>query len=306
MSECALNAPPNADGSCLTSEHVSMISKYTDANTLTELKQETNCDDDICILEKTNAPEPVKELIKREALKAPTASFDHNHWLNNTEIDTVMSQLRTQFPGFAHGFIHMIDLKAFKPANIKSYNYPVFDAQETDFANELKYAMIQRGIISGSTGSFTPRLSTHNNEPLHSYGIVCNTDSSSGSGQHWFSIFISTDQKNPEDTSKPMIVIELFNSAGGGSDNSAFNNFWNKKAIEIAQATGLRCVFKIITDIAHQKSTTGNCGSYSLFYIYARLKDATPQEFNNSNKKITDYAMQKFRTVCFQLKESIF
>ena len=305
MSNCALNASPNAQGSCFTEDHVDLITKYAAGNTLGEVKKETNCvgkDADLCILDKIDIPVEIKGKIERESIKPPTGSFDKDYWLNNTEIDTVMSQLRCLYPGFAHGFIHMIDIESFTPANIKTFDYKVCSAKETDFANEFKAGLIKRGLLKGNVDPNTTKLSTYNDAPLHSYGIVCNTDSSKGSGQHWFAIFISTDRKNPENTAQPMITIELFNSAGGGSKNKEFEDYWRKQAMDIARATGLRCTFDIVTNIAHQ-GDSGNCGSYSLFYIYSRLNEVHPSEFNNPEKKITDYAMQKFRTVCFRINE---
>ena len=306
MSECALSTDGSNNGTCFNNEQVSLITNYTNGNTLDEVKKETNCDDDMCVLEKSNIPADIKGKLIRESFKAPAASFDHNYWLNNTEIDTVMSQLRIKYPGFAHGFIHMSDLKSFDPSNLKSFDYPVCSAEDTDFPNEFKYALIQQKLIKGELDGFKPKLSTHNNVPLQSYGIICNTDTSKGSGQHWFAIFISTDQKNPDDTSKPWIRIELFNSAGGGSSNSKFDEYWQDQAMQISRVTGVRCTFDIITTIVMQ-GDTGNCGSYSLFYIYTRLRNTHPSSFDNPKKIITDYSMQKFRHVCFRIdKDSLF
>jgi hypothetical protein len=158
MFSCALNNKPNTDGSRLSEDHVSLRSKYTEGNTIKEIKQGTNCHDDSCILKTTEMPAEEKEKIKREALKAPTGSNDHNYWLNNTEIDTVMSQFRKKYPGFAHGFIHMIDLHAFAPSNVKSFDYPVFPTTETDFANEFRSLLIKRGLLS-CTMTYTLKLS---------------------------------------------------------------------------------------------------------------------------------------------------
>ncbi len=301
MSNCALDLDNKPKDTCLDSEHVSLISKYTEGNSLAEIKKETNCNTDSCILDNVKLPTQIKGKIEREAFKAPTGSFDHNYWLNNTEIDTVMTQMRKQYPGFGHGFIHMIDVKSFPPSNIDTIDYKVLPANELNFGKEFKHALIRRGLIQGNPNEYTPMISTYNNTPLKSYGIVCNTDSSKGSGQHWFVIFISSDQKDPNDTSKPWIRIELFNSGGGGTTNTTFNTFWQQKALEIAKETGVRCTFDVITSIQHQSPDTGNCGAYSLFYIYARLRGELPTDFNNPNRPIRDYAMKKFREVCFRL-----
>jgi hypothetical protein len=273
---------------------VAIISNHTEASTIAEIKKETGCSSDICILEKIDLPQVIEAKIKREAFKADAAALDDNYWLNNTEIDTVLSQLRSQYAGFTHAFIHMIDLKGYSPTNINSFDYKVLPVSETDFAEEL-----HRGI-NGRPPS-KEGLSSHNNVPIQSYGVVCNTDSSSGSGQHWFAIYISTDCKDPDDTSKPWIRIECFNSAGGGSSDKNFNSFWELTALKIAKKTGLRCTYDVISTIQHQSPDTGNCGSYSLFYIYSRLNGAKPSEFNNPRKPIKDLSMRKFRTVCFKL-----
>ena len=98
------------------------------------------------------------------------------------------------------------------------------------------------------------------------------------------------------------ILIEVFNSAGTDINSKAFQQFWQTKKLEIAQITGCRCEYKLVSTIQHQNDDTGNCGSYSLFYIYSRLKNAKPEEFNIPGKKITDAVMQKFRSVCFRTK----
>ncbi len=300
MTECALNIKPNQNGSCLADEHIQLLSGYeTNLNKIIDA-----CDNDECIINKTNAPENIKGRIKREALKIPTKKISHDHWLNNTEIDCVMSQFRLKYRGFGHSFIHMCDLKSFEPSNINTFDYPVYPVEEIDFANEFRHALTLRKVINKPDTSFVTKISTHNNEPLQCYGIVCNTDSSHGSGQHWFCIFISTDQKDPDDTSKIWIRIELFNSGGGGCKSEYFNKFWQKKAMEISAATGLKCTFDEITNIQHQSDETGNCGSYSLFYIYSRLNHCIPREFDNPKYKITDYAMLKFRSVCFSVNKT--
>lgn len=302
MSNCALNATPNSDGSCLSDKHIHMLEEY--ATDVGEIIQK--CSDDQCVLDKVDAPEKVKEIVKREALKVDTGAINHNYWLNNTEIDNVMSQFRIHHKGFAHGFIHMCDLEAFEPANIHAFNYPVYSVHDIDFANEFRHSLTIQKKIDKPDTSFVSKLSTYDNAPLTSFGIICNTDSSKGSGQHWFAIFISTDMVDATNTSKPYIRIELFNSAGGGCSYKAFNQFWQKQAMDIADATGLKCSFDSITNIQHQRNNTGNCGSYSLFYIYSRLNGALPSDFDDPNKPITDELMLKFRSVCFKKSDDLF
>lgn len=256
--------------------------------TIEAFKKKSGCETDECVLERAVKDNDTRYAISATVFKVPTTSFDHNYWMNNTEIDSVMFQLRCHFPGFAHSFIHMIDLKSFPPSNKKLFDYPVLSIPEIDFAKEFKQQK---------------QLSTYKDAPLHSFGVVCNTDSSKGSGQHWFSVFISTDNRDPDDPSKKWIRIELFNSAGGKPRNAEFNKFWEKTALEIARETGCKCTYDEITNIQHQSSDTGNCGSYSLFYIYARLNKANASDFNRPHKIVSDKKMKEFREVCFRIDE---
>lgn len=292
--ECALNKSANQDGSCLDASHVQMISTYTKGNNLSEIKAETQCTDDECILTKVNMPVAVEERIKREALKTKADSLDGNYWMNNTEIDTCMSQMRKQYPGFAHTFIHMSDMKSFSPSNINSFDYMVKPLKEINLAECLKCAINKQPSC--------PELSTEGNVPLKSIGSIFNTDRSTGSGQHWFAVYISTDTKDPQNPSQPLILIEVFNSSGMDINSKDFQKFWEEQRLQIAQKTGCRCEYRLVSTIPHQRDDTGNCGSYSLFYIYSRLNRARPEEFNVPGKKLLDETMQKFRSVMFQKK----
>lgn len=296
LTECALNVTPNSNGSCFDHAQVAILSNYTKGSTINEIKKETNCATDECILSVIDIPAHVSEQLKRESLKTPAVSLAGSYWINNTEIDTCMSQLRKQYPGFAHTFIHMSDMKTFPPNNIQSFDYPVFQVDQIDFGQCFKQA------LEGS--SSCKSLSTYNNVPLRSVGIVFNTDSSSGSGQHWFAVYISRDAIDPQNTSKPLIRIEVFNSAGSEIRSNTFQRFWRQKQIEITKSTGCRCEYGLVSTVKHQKDDTGNCGSYSLFYIYSRLNGCAPSEFNVPRAIVGDKSMELFRSVLFKTNQN--
>lgn len=278
-----------------------LILKNTKEKSIEQFKQSTGCLDDICVLDKASLEPSELEKIKARVFKVPTKSFDHNYWINNTEIDSVLYQMRCMFPGFAHGYIHMLDFKSFNPSNQSIFDYPVPNVLDIDFAKEFNL---------GLHGNPPKDISTYNDTPFKSFGAVFNTDTSRGSGQHWFAIYISSDLPDPELPQKKMIQIELFNSAGGPPvsastpDGKRFNEFWETTALKIAQGTGLKCEYKVITNIEHQRSDTGNCGAYSLFYIFQRLKKCHPREFDNPRRTINDESMREFREVCFTVKDN--
>lgn len=291
-SKCALNKAPNENGSCLTDDHIELIEKYIGKPLEPDkMIQKLNCTDEICMINKINMPVNVAQRIEREAFKAPAESLKGNYWMNNTEIDTCLSQMRIQYPGFAHTFIHMSDMKSFDPVNKSSYPYEVKGLDQIDLA-----ACIKSGIEGKPP---CPGLSTYNNVPLKYIGTVFNTDTSKGSGQHWFSVLISFDYKDILDPSKPIIIVEVFNSSGTDITNGTFQKFWTDKCLEISKKTGYRCEKRLVSTIQHQRDDTGNCGSYSLFYIFCRLNNVGIHEFNK--KKVIDENMERFRSKCFRL-----
>lgn len=238
---------------------------------------------EICIIEKLKAKSndsEVKEIMNKTLItyfKPVTKSFDGNYWMNNTDIDSIQYQFQTLFKGYYYSNIHMIDLVMFNPNNehMMQHGDKIKSIREINFVNELK----------GENNKLT-----YNGE-LKNYGLVMNTDSSNGGGVHWFSIFIDL-QSTP-------IKIEYFNSSGYDIKNINFKKYLMNLADEITREVR-KCVFVKVTDICHQKNSTANCGSYSLFYLYKRL-NKTPYEYFAKNK-ITDEQMEAFRKFLFRLK----
>jgi hypothetical protein len=238
---------------------------------------------EICIIEKIkekNNDSTLKKVMNKALLtyfKPVTKSFDGNYWMNNTDIDSIQYQFQTLFKGYYYSNIHMIDLVMFNPNNehMMEHGDKIKSIREINFVDELKGVNKQL---------------TYNGE-LKNYGMVINTDSSSGGGIHWFSIFI--------DFEATPITIEYFNSSGYDIKNINFKKYLMNLADEITREVR-KCVFLKITDICHQKNSTANCGSYSLFFLYKRL-NKTPYEFF-ANNKITDEKMEAFRKFLFRLK----
>ena len=292
--ECLYNKV-NKNGTCLDNEHITLIAENLNvAPTITAIKKETDCTLDSCILNKTSLDDVELKKIELETLKPYTESVDKNYWLNNTEIDSCMIQFHNEFPGFGFSFIHMIDLKMFSPTNKNVISYNVYPVTEIDFGNEFNLK---------TTNNF---IHTYNNEKLKSYGVIFNTDSSDGSGQHWFVIYISTDQPSEINPSKNRITIELFNSSGYDISDDNFNIFWTKQALDIQKKTNQECIYKKVSNIKHQNDNTGNCGAYSLFYIWSRLNGKNPSYFNNDDASIKDAFITKFRSYLFRTENPIY
>ncbi len=238
---------------------------------------------EICILnsiKKKNKDSELSKVMDKVLLsiyKPITKSFNGNYWMNNTDIDSIQYQFQTLFPGYYYSNIHMIDLIMYDPSNahLMENGHRIKSIREVNFIDELK--------------KINNKL-TYNGE-LKNYGIVINTDSSSGQGIHWFSIFI--------DFEATPIKIEYFNSSGYDIKNVKFKTYFMNLADEITREVR-KAVFVKVTDVQHQKNNTANCGSFSLFYIYRRLCKTHHEFF--ANNKITDEKMEAFRKFLFRLK----
>lgn len=296
MSLCVLNSKGNT---CLPEKIIKELEKKilsdineSDLSThiiIDKIANKLNCNSgstsskEICIIEnikKNNKNEETIKVMNKALLtyfKPVTKSFDGNYWMNNTDIDSIQYQLQTLFPGYYYSNIHMIDLVMFSPNNehLMEYGNRIKSIREINFIDELK--------------EITNKL-TYNGK-LKNYGMVINTDSSSGQGIHWFSIFIDF-QATP-------ITIEYFNSSGYDIKNIKFKTYFMNLADEITREVR-KAVFVKVTDVQHQKSTTANCGAFSVFYIYRRLWGTKLEHF--SKTKITDEQMEAFRKFLFRLK----
>lgn len=228
----------------------------------------TKNDKDLCVLEKLNDR---KRVVKY--FKVPTKSISQNYWINNTEIDTVQYQLSDLFPGYYYSNIHMIDFGMFDPDN-KDVMPDIKAVKDINFVNEL---------VGGDSKELT-----YNGE-MKWFGVVVNTDTSDGSGQHWFSIFMDF-------TSTPC-TIEYFNSSGYDVRNPSFKKWFIGLADDVSRA-GRKCKYVRVTEIQHQNSTTANCGAYSLYYIWSRL-NGTPYSWFGKNK-VPDAKMALFRKYVFR------
>lgn len=260
-----------------TNEIIDTLSKHNEVcSKLTNIKEK-----ELCIIQNikkdNNSNSKIQELINKYELsffKPVSNKLDGNYWINNTEIDNIQHQFLITFPNYYYSFIHMFDLKMFRPhtSNLFDYSNNIKQITEIDFIDEL-----------------TNNTTMNYNGDLKKYGIVCNTDLSTGGGLHWFSIFIDF-------TTEP-IQIEYFNSSGYDIKNEHYGNRFKKFFIDLADEITLNyksCKFIKVTNIQHQKDNTANCGAYSLYYIWERL-NGKPYTYFSKNK-IHDNDMEKFRS----------
>lgn len=286
---CALNQPNVSTGTCMPEiiiDNIVRIEGIRASNNdnihekLDKLGAKLGCGEEnkeLCILSKSKIDNNVKMKIDQTYFKPYANSLLEDYWLNNSEIDACLRQFQFKFKNFAYSYIHMSDLVMFPPDNQKIVPHPIYPVTEIDFGSEFKKQ---------------DKLKTE--DPIKYYGVIFNTDTSDGSGIHWFCIFIAYDEK------KDAYTIELFNSSGETIKSPEFNRFWEKTALDIAKKTGKKCTFELVSNIQHQSDKTGSCGAYALFYIFARLCGHPASEFNDKKRVITDEEMTRFRKFLFR------
>ena len=221
----------------------------------------------------------------------PPGPFDSKEWFSNINIDSVLEQFEELFKdkNFLHIYFHMRDFK-----NTNN------DPEQKKNLNKIKFSECYK-------------------KGVRCFGVVFNTDYSTGNGEHWFALF--------GDFSKKPFTIEHFNSSGDGplpevcelmcnikhdmmqylfnyNIESKSENDCNKYS-DGDDANELICNKKYktnkvkcmnVTTIINQKDNH-SCGSYSLFYILCRLCGISYKVFEK--KEIGDKLMHEFRRNIF-------
>lgn len=124
------------------------------------------------------------------------------------------------------------------------------------------------------------------------FGVILNTDISSGRGLHWFCIYGDLQHKGTKDDP---IALEFFNSSGNPPVLEV--EIWMRKVVRDLQAAGITC--KIIRSIPQRiQFSNTECGVFSLIYILSRLENKPTNWFYNV--KADDKDMIRYRQVLFR------
>jgi hypothetical protein len=259
--ECAFNIEAKS-GVCMDDTIVNKLEKYaTDVknlivkrgkDTIDKLKNIFNCKNESCLLTKSEIKDVIGHGTAENQLDnrfKPEGPFDSNEWFSNVNIDKVLEQIAIKYK--EKKFLHI-------------------EFQMRDFE---------------STGSELSKidLAKEYNNGVRCFGVVFNTDISSGRGQHWFSIF--------GDFNSEPFTLEYFNSTG--QDPLPEISQWMKKTKHHMEKTLDKKVNDIIVSKISNQSDNHSCGSYSLYYIISRLDDI-PYKYFTKNK-IGDTTMHTFR-----------
>jgi hypothetical protein len=312
---CAIDNNNNDKSVCLPNDIILKITKTIIPNNkcnstecinnnknkiINDLTEELHCKDDknkeICIINKITENDIITKennnILKFKYFK-PLAEIDPIKWLSNTEIDLIQEQLYKKYKNYYYSNIHMIDLVIINHDYSNLIDHPIINIKDIDFYKELNNI------------NYNNKISIDGNN-LKSYGVVVNTDPSTKGGQHWFAIFMNF---NTNGSIKDPYTIEYFNSSGHSIQNKQFKQFFIDLALNLSNKLN-KCVnFIQVTNIQHQGldpvigENSGNCGVYSMYYIWSRLENIPYTYFNQKQRIITDNVITKIREGIFRIVE---
>jgi hypothetical protein len=268
INECAHNLNKKSGEPCMDPNIIKdNLSKYAREkhnlnvnnihDTIGGLKTACKCDSESCLLTKPHIKNILGDGVIQQQLQLnfkPSGPHDSNDWFSNDNIDDVLKQIAIKYK-HKH-FLHI------------GYQMRDFIAKNSDLAKMDFVDKYKKGI--------------------RCFGVVFNTDSSYGRGQHWYSIF--------GDFSKEPFSIEYFNSSGQPPQKEILE--WMKKTKHnIEKGLNVKVNDINVSDGIVNQVDNHSCGSYSLYYIISRLEDIPYENF--SKNKIGDELMHKFRKYYF-------
>jgi hypothetical protein len=197
--------------------------------------------------------------------KGPALSPD---LLNNYDIDKTMHQWATT-------------------GTIKNKKFHALPYQMIDFA-EQKTELDSLDIVSLI------------NQNYDSFGVVLNTDVSSGRGKHWFCMYAelkNQQTKKSKGTKEDPIILEFFNSSGN-PPREEISIWMEKTKADLFVNDKLYVEFEYpVMGKQIQKSDT-ECGMWALIYIWSRLMDKSSKfllEQKTTDKEVIDARKNFFR-----------
>lgn len=220
------------------------------------IKNMLDCNSESCVLKRKDFVEFAKlnniEGILNQFFK-PSGPADSFGLLSNFNIDDVLDQFEERFRN--RKFLHI-------PFQMRDFAKVGTQLATLDLARELK---------------------TYN-----TFGVVLNTDYSTGGGIHWFCLF---GEKLPGNK----VVLEYFNSSG--KPPLAEVQAWLHKTKHHLQKSGYKVDVHYSTGIEFQRDDH-SCGVYCLAYIWLRLEQVPTNWFRADN--FNDDRMHRLRRNLFR------
>jgi hypothetical protein len=203
---------------------------------------------------------------EKETMMLPLKPNGKNGLVDNDQIDKSLGQLVRKFNG-----LHKKNKSPFNPFFIP-FQMIDFDIMNTELSEVDLKELKEVGY--------------------NCFGVILNTDISSGPGQHWFCIFWDGTTKGTKDD--PWI-LEFFNSSGN-LPVPEVENWLHKMEAQLAKQ-GIHLKTKIVLNFELQKDKH-SCGIYCIAYIYHRLHGGSIDDFVSG--EANDNFMDSFRKKIFR------
>jgi hypothetical protein len=224
---------------------------------LDTMKSLLNCQSESCILKRPDFIEFAKVNNVNNILDRffkPSGPANDFGLLSNFNIDDVLDQFEERF--HHRKFLHI-------PFQMRDFEKIGTDLSTVDLADKFK-------------------------EGYKTFGVVINTDYSSGGGIHWFCLF--------GEHKGDVINLEYFNSSGR-EPLPEVQSWLNKNKHYLEKELKIPVTIQYSTGIQFQNDNH-SCGVYCLCYIWLRLERIPPKWFNAH--KFNDNLMHKARKFLFR------
>lgn len=314
--ECINDA--NDDGVCAPDKVVDALKKFVNEKVksvdklqpkaiLDLAKNKLGCKTEACVYKNSTFqkfvsdnnimnPNYLKSTVLQQYIKPP-GPRDSLAWLDNINIDDTLAIWAREFSDFYPYSFNMVDFEG-------PVYYGMEDTGQKGFYKGSLERVHLEDILNGNVyveqgPGFEPVK-----RPCKRMGCVLNTDTSTGTGEHWVALFI--DCSGGKSGNEPW-TVEYFNSSGNFPPQSV-DRFMTKAeqklmAYQRDPEHDLKNGVEVVKSVAvtqHQQSNS-ECGLYSLFYIRSRL-EGKPYEYFQDHV-IEDCFMTEFRKYLFSEEE---
>jgi len=246
---------------------------HEDISLLADITKKTNCDSELCVAKKFFDHTDIKEIYK--APGKLTVEL-----INDKNIDDKLKYWNKLHPEF---FPYNFNMLNFKQHSIK--NGKICDEPDT-------LQTINLEDVYGGGAIYINDIRYENN--FRCAGCIINSDKYHGHGKHWMALFV--DMRN---TNAPF-TVEFFNSSGNAPAYEWLEYMEKTKTQleNIIKRIGAKNTAEIIrvSDVRQQQSKT-ECGMYSLFYIWARIRGIPYKYF--AKNSVPDQLMFMARGIFF-------
>lgn len=192
----------------------------------------------------------VRDFILEKYIK-PVGPCGTTEWLSNIDIDTILSQWKNVSKEyFNKNFLHV--------------PFQTIDFQKVN--GELSYLDLEE-----------------TKKKYDCFGVVLNTDTSKGSGKHWFAIFGDLMHKG---TKEDPYTLEYFNSSGNPPTKEV-TKWMEEVTSNLFKNHGKYCI-TIHSSRQQLQFSNSECGIWSLIYIFSRLEGKSTDWYYDAKAKDKD------------------